>query len=61
MIMQHIALCIPCIAFILVSHTCIFLIDPVVQELEELQEPAPAEEANPEQEKGNLGTSNHLP
>jgi hypothetical protein len=51
MIIQYIALCIPCIAFMLVSHTCIFLIDPVVQELEELQEPAPAEEANPEQEK----------
>jgi hypothetical protein len=52
MIMQHIALCITCITFMLVSHTYIFLIDPVVQELEELQEPAPAEEANPEQEKG---------
>jgi hypothetical protein len=26
-IMQHITLCTPCIAFILVSHTCTFVID----------------------------------
>jgi hypothetical protein len=48
MIMQYIALCIPCIIFMLVSHTCIFTIDPAEQELEELQEPAPTEETNPE-------------
>jgi hypothetical protein len=36
----------------LMSHTCIFAIDPVEQELEELQEVAPAEETNPEQEQG---------
>jgi hypothetical protein len=36
----------------LMSHTCIFAIDPVEQELEELQEAAPAEETNPEQEQG---------
>jgi hypothetical protein len=52
MIMHHIALCTPCIAFMLVSHTCIFVIDPMEQELEELQEPAPVEEANLEQEQG---------
>jgi hypothetical protein len=52
MIMHHIALCTPYIAFMLVSHTCIFVIDPVEQELEELQELAPTEEANPEQEQG---------
>jgi hypothetical protein len=52
MIMQHIALCTPCIAFILVSHTCIFAIDPTEQELEDLQEPASVEETNPEQEHG---------
>jgi hypothetical protein len=52
MIMQHIALCTSYIAFMLVSHTCIFAIDPAEQELEELQEPAPTEEANPEQGQG---------
>jgi hypothetical protein len=31
-----------------VSHTCIFALDPTEQELEELPEPAPAEETNPE-------------
>jgi hypothetical protein len=46
MIMQHIALYVSCIAFMLVSHTYIFAIDPAEQELEELQEPAPAEETN---------------
>jgi hypothetical protein len=50
--MHHIAFCTLCIAFMLTSHTCIFMIDPTEQELEELQEPAPAEEANPEQEQG---------
>jgi hypothetical protein len=49
---QHIVLCTPCIIFMLVSHTCTFTIDPVEQELKELQEPAPAEETNPEQEQG---------
>jgi hypothetical protein len=52
MIMQHIALCTPCIAFMLVSHTCIFAIDPTEHELEVLQEPTLSEEANPEQEQG---------
>jgi hypothetical protein len=50
--MQHIALYTPYIIFMLVSHTCIFVIDPVEQELEELQEPAPAEKTNPKQEQG---------
>jgi hypothetical protein len=48
--MQHIALCTPCITFILVSHTCTFVIDLVEQEPEELPELALAEETNPEQE-----------
>jgi hypothetical protein len=52
MIMQDIALYTSCIVFMLVSHTCIFAIDPAELELEELQEPAPAEETNPEQEQG---------
>jgi hypothetical protein len=38
----------------LVSHTCIFVIDPAEQELGEVQEPAPAEETNPKQEHGKL-------
>jgi hypothetical protein len=48
MIMQHIALCTPWIVFMLMSYTCIFVIDPAEQELEELQEPSPAKETNPE-------------
>jgi hypothetical protein len=52
MIMQHIALCTPCITFVLVSHTCIYAIDPAEPELEELKEPTPAEETNAEQEQG---------
>jgi hypothetical protein len=52
MIMQHIALCTPCITFVLVSHTCIFAIDPAEPELEELKEPTPAVETNAEQEQG---------
>jgi hypothetical protein len=35
MIMQHITLCTPCIAFMLVSHTCIFVIDHAEQGHEE--------------------------
>jgi hypothetical protein len=50
--MHHITLCTPCIAFMLVSHTCIFAIDPMEPELEELQETTPAKETNPEQEQG---------
>jgi hypothetical protein len=52
LIMHHVALCTPCITLLLVSHTCVFMIDPSEQELEEVQEPAPAEKANLEQEKG---------
>jgi hypothetical protein len=50
--MKHIALCTLCITFMLVSHTCMFVIDPVETELEELSEPAPAEETNLEQDQG---------
>jgi hypothetical protein len=46
--MQHIALCTPCIVFILVSHTYIFVIDLVEPELEELQEPTTVDETNSE-------------
>jgi hypothetical protein len=61
MVMHHITPCTTCIAFMLVSHTYIFVIDPVELELEGLQEPAPVDETNPEQEKASLGASNHLP
>jgi hypothetical protein len=52
MVMQHITLCIPCIAFMLMSHTCIFIIDHVQQGHEELPELVPVEGANIEQEQG---------
>jgi hypothetical protein len=47
MIMQHITICTPCIAFMLVSHTCIFTIDHMEQGHEEPPEAAPIEDANP--------------
>jgi hypothetical protein len=34
------------------SHTCTFTLDPVEPEPEEQQEPAPIEDANPEQDQG---------
>jgi hypothetical protein len=52
MVMQHITLCTPYIAFILVSHTCIFVIDHVEQGREEPSELAPVEDANPEEDQG---------
>jgi hypothetical protein len=50
--MHRIALCIPCIALLLVSHTCIVAIDPAEQQPEEPQEPAHAEQTNHEQDQG---------
>jgi hypothetical protein len=52
MIMQHIMLCTPCIIIMLVSHTCIFVIDPTEQGHEKPPEPAPIEGANTEQDQG---------
>jgi hypothetical protein len=52
MIMQHITLCTPCIAFMLVSHTCIFVIDQAEQGHEEPPEPAQVTGANFEKEQG---------
>jgi hypothetical protein len=52
MIMHHITLCTSCIAFMLVSHTCIFVIDHVERGREEAPDPAPVEGANTEQEQG---------
>jgi hypothetical protein len=50
--MQHITLYTSCIAFMLVSHTCIFVIDHVEQGPEEPPELAQVEDTNPEQEQG---------
>jgi hypothetical protein len=50
--MHHIALYTPCIALLVVSHTCAFAIDHAEQDPEELQELAQAEDTNPEQEQG---------
>jgi hypothetical protein len=52
MIMQYITLCTPCIAFMLLSHTCIFAIDHVEQGPEEPPEPAQVEGVNTEQDHG---------
>jgi hypothetical protein len=51
-IMQHITLCTPCIAFILVSHTYIIAIGHVEQGPEETSETAPVEGGNYEQDQG---------
>jgi hypothetical protein len=52
LIMQLAILCTPCIAFMLVSHTCVFAIGHAEQGLEETLEPAPVEGINPEQDQG---------
>jgi hypothetical protein len=44
MIMQHITLCTPCITFLLVSHTRIFVIDHPEPKFEEPTEQAQAED-----------------
>jgi hypothetical protein len=51
-IMHYIALCTPCIALMLESYTCTFALDPTELEPKEQQEPAPVEDANPEQDQG---------
>jgi hypothetical protein len=52
MIMQHSTLCTPCIAFMLVSHTCIFVIDHAEQGHEEPPERTQVEGVNTEQDQG---------
>jgi hypothetical protein len=52
MIMQHITLYTPCIVFILVYYTYIFVIDHAEQRHKESPEPAQVEGANTEQEQG---------
>jgi hypothetical protein len=50
-IMKHATLCTPYIAFMLVAHTCIFVIGHAEQGLEETPKPAQAEDVNPEQDQ----------
>jgi hypothetical protein len=50
MIMHLTTLCTPCIAIILVSHTCIFAIDHAEPGHEEPLELAPVEDGNYEQD-----------
>jgi hypothetical protein len=52
MIMYHITLCTSYIAFILVSHTCIFAIDHMEQGREEPSEAAAVKGADYEQDQG---------
>jgi hypothetical protein len=52
--MHYITLCTTYITLLLVSHTCIFTIDPTEQEPDEPQEPAQAEYTNLEQEQCKL-------
>jgi hypothetical protein len=52
MIMQHVTLCTPCIAFMLMSHTYIFAIDHTEQGHEEPSKPAQVKGANSEQDQG---------
>jgi hypothetical protein len=49
--MQLIILCTSCIAFILVAHGCIFVIDHALQGRAEPPEPAPVEGADYEQDQ----------
>jgi hypothetical protein len=51
-IMQYITLCIPCIAFMLVCHTCIFAIGHTEKGHEETSKPAKVEGVNTEQDQG---------
>jgi hypothetical protein len=51
LIMHHIALCTPCIEFLLVSYTWTFTLDPSEQAPKEPQEPVQVKELNPEEEQ----------
>jgi hypothetical protein len=51
-IIKHTTLCTPCIAFRLVSHTCIFTIDHAEQGCVEPPEPAPVEGVDFKQDQG---------
>jgi hypothetical protein len=54
MIMHLTTLCTPCITIILVSHTCMFVIDHAEQGPEEPPELAQVEGINLEQDQGKL-------
>jgi hypothetical protein len=54
MIMQHITLCTPCIAFMLVSHMCIFVIGHEEQGPKETPEPVQLEGVNLERDQDKL-------
>jgi hypothetical protein len=47
--------------FLIVSHTCTFVIDRTEQKSEEPSELVQAEETNPEQEKDKPRCINHYP
>jgi hypothetical protein len=49
---MHTTLYTPCITFVLVSHTYIFIIDPAEQGLEEPSASAPVEAGDHEQDQG---------
>jgi hypothetical protein len=53
--------CTTCIAFMLVTHTCTFVIDHVEPGPVEPPEPAPVETVNYEQDQGKPGVSNRNP
>jgi hypothetical protein len=55
MIMQHIILYTSCIAFMLVPHACIFIIDHAEQGPEELPALAQVMGANSEEDQGKPG------
>jgi hypothetical protein len=50
--MHFTARCTPCIAFMLVAHTCTFVIDHAEQGRVEPPEPAPVETTDYEQDQG---------
>jgi hypothetical protein len=59
--MHHVTLYTPCIALVLMTHTCIFVIDQADHGPEETPAPAPVEAGNQEQDQGRPGASNHYP
>jgi hypothetical protein len=59
LIMQHVTLCTPCIAFMLVSHTCVFAIGHVEKEPKETPEPAQVEALTLSKTKSSPSASNH--
>jgi hypothetical protein len=61
MVMHLTTLCAPCIAIMLVSHTCIIAIGHAEPGHEEPPEPAPVEGGNYEQDQASPGASNHHP